>query len=137
MFRYIPFLKQRLNTYCRYKHTLDFSKVPKLIELDLEEQFVRGSGPGGQSVNKTANCVVLIHKPTGIVVKCHETRSLDQNRKKARALLVTRLDNLINQDDSIEAQQKRNDEKKRSEYEKKQQKLRDLKKEWKIRNNIK
>lgn len=44
---------------------IDRSRVPKLIEEDLEEAFVRGSGPGGQSVNKTANCVVLKHKPTG------------------------------------------------------------------------
>lgn len=50
----------------RLKHTLDFSKVPKILEADLDEQFVRGSGPGGQSVNKTANCVVLLHKPTGL-----------------------------------------------------------------------
>lgn len=44
-------------------------KFPDLHGDDLEEEFVRGSGPGGQSVNKTANCVVLKHKPTGIVVK--------------------------------------------------------------------
>lgn len=49
------------------KHTLDYSRVPKLKEEDLDEQFVRGSGPGGQAVNKTNNCVVLVHKPTGIV----------------------------------------------------------------------
>lgn len=53
----------------KYKHTIDYSKVPQLVEAELEEQFVRGSGPGGQSVNKTANCVVLTHLPTGIVLK--------------------------------------------------------------------
>ena len=41
----------------------------ELKEEELEETFVRGSGPGGQSVNQTANCVVLKHKPSGIVVK--------------------------------------------------------------------
>lgn len=41
----------------------------ELKEEDLEEDFVRGSGPGGQSVNQTANCVVLKHRPSGIVVK--------------------------------------------------------------------
>ena len=45
------------------------SPYPDLIDDDLEEQFVRGHGPGGQSVNKTSNCVVLKHKPTGIFVK--------------------------------------------------------------------
>lgn len=51
----------------RTKITIDYSRVPKIIEDELDEQFVRGSGPGGQAVNKTANCVVLKHKPTGIV----------------------------------------------------------------------
>ena len=44
-------------------------KFPELRPEDLEEEFVRGSGPGGQSVNKTSNCVVLKHIPTGTVVK--------------------------------------------------------------------
>lgn len=43
--------------------------LPVLNEDDLEEQFVRGSGPGGQATNKTSNCVVLKHTPSGIVVK--------------------------------------------------------------------
>lgn len=43
--------------------------LPVLHEDDLEEQFVRGSGPGGQATNKTSNCVVLKHIPSGIVVK--------------------------------------------------------------------
>lgn len=50
----------------RFKHTHPY---PPLVEDELEEQFVKGSGPGGQSVNKTSNCVVLKHLPTGIVVK--------------------------------------------------------------------
>lgn len=44
---------------------IDRSKIPVLNETDLEEQFVNGSGPGGQKLNKTHNCVVLKHKPTG------------------------------------------------------------------------
>lgn len=43
--------------------------LPVIKEDDLEEQFVRGSGPGGQATNKTSNCVVLRHIPSGIVVK--------------------------------------------------------------------
>lgn len=49
----------------------DMIDLPVLNEDDLEEQFVRGSGPGGQATNKTSNCVVLKHIPTGIVVKVH------------------------------------------------------------------
>ncbi|VEN36341.1 unnamed protein product [Callosobruchus maculatus] len=80
--------------------------VPRLLDKDVEETHVRGWGPGGQNVNKTANCVVLKHLPTGIVVKCHETRYLEQNRKRARANLITKLDNLINGEQSVEAQMK-------------------------------
>jgi protein subunit release factor B len=47
------------------KYTLDYSRVPKLNEEELDEQFIKGSGPGGQAVNKTNNCVLLLHKPTG------------------------------------------------------------------------
>jgi protein subunit release factor B len=52
----------------RCKHTIDYSRVPKLVESELEEQHVRGSGPGGQATNKTSNCVVLKHVPTGTCV---------------------------------------------------------------------
>uniref|UniRef100_H3DEH3 Mitochondrial translation release factor in rescue n=2 Tax=Tetraodon nigroviridis TaxID=99883 RepID=H3DEH3_TETNG len=65
---------------------------PVLNEDDLEEQFVRGSGPGGQATNKTSNCVVLKHIPSGIVVKCHQTRSVDINRKRARDIMREKLD---------------------------------------------
>lgn len=47
------------------KFDLDYSNYPKLNEDDLKEQFVRGSGPGGQAVNKAMNCVVLKHVPSG------------------------------------------------------------------------
>lgn len=85
--------------------------VPELKEDDIEESFVRGmgsmwvivwdcrcrqstcigSGPGGQSINKTENNVQLLHKPTGIRVSCQETRSLSQNRKLARRILLEKV----------------------------------------------
>ncbi|KAF7338423.1 hypothetical protein MVEN_02068100 [Mycena venus] len=70
--------------------------VPELREEDLEEAFVRGSGPGGQSVNKTENNVQLLHRPTGIRVTCHETRSLAMNRQIARRRLIEQLDKIQN-----------------------------------------
>jgi protein subunit release factor B len=60
-------------------------------EDDLEETFVRSSGPGGQKVNKTSSCVVLKHKPTGLVIKCMESRSRELNRFLARRRLVDRI----------------------------------------------
>ncbi|KAH0819677.1 hypothetical protein GEV33_003119 [Tenebrio molitor] len=111
-------------------------RVPKLVESELEEQHVRGSGPGGQATNKTSNCVVLKHVPTGVIVKCHETRSLDQNRKKAREHLVTRLDNLLNRDQSVEAQIKAIESRKKLVKDRKREKLNMLKVEWKKRENL-
>ncbi|QBZ64758.1 hypothetical protein PoMZ_06457 [Pyricularia oryzae] len=72
-------------------------------ETEIEESFLKGSGPGGQKINKTNSAVQLKHIPTGIVVKCQETRSRDQNRKIARQLLATRLDDLNNGDQSRSA----------------------------------
>jgi uncharacterized protein (UPF0248 family) len=66
--------------------------LPELREEELTETFVRGSGPGGQKVNKTSNRVVLVHEPTQLRVECQETRSLQQNRKLARKRLQLKLD---------------------------------------------
>ncbi len=65
-------------------------------ESDLEESFVRSSGPGGQKVNKSSSCVYLVHTPTGLSVKCQRERSQALNRFLARRLLL----------DKIEAQQR-------------------------------
>lgn len=80
-------------------------QLQPLDEDDLTEQFVRGSGSGGQKINKTANRVVLVHEPTQIRVECQETRSLAQNRKIARKRLAMKLDEYWNGSQS-KAQQK-------------------------------
>ncbi|GAA5965727.1 hypothetical protein JCM3765_003232 [Sporobolomyces pararoseus] len=67
-------------------------ELPELVEAELIESFVRGSGPGGQATNKTSNACSLIHVPTGIRVVCHETRSRETNRKLARRIMRERLD---------------------------------------------
>lgn len=59
---------------------------------DLDESFIRGSGSGGQKINKTSSTVRLRHVPTGIEVRCQEERSLAQNRYLARLELCTKLE---------------------------------------------
>ncbi|XP_076167833.1 mitochondrial translation release factor in rescue isoform X2 [Ptiloglossa arizonensis] len=115
----------------------DYSKVPKLNENDLEEQYVRGSGPGGQATNKTSNAVVLKHTPTGLVVKCHETRSLLQNRKIAREGMLIKLDNLVNGEDSLKKQEEQLKKQNAIKKKQKQKKLENLKKSFQERENVK
>ena len=63
-------------------------------ESDLEETFVRSGGHGGQNVNKTATCVMLLHRPSGLQVKCQTTRYQALNRFLARRLLADKIERL-------------------------------------------
>ena len=72
----------------------------KINDNEVSESFLRGTGPGGQKINKTSCAVQLKHLATGIVVKSQHTRSREQNRKFARLLLGERLDQLEKGDES-------------------------------------
>jgi peptide chain release factor len=63
-----------------------------LVEGDLLEKFVRGSGAGGQKINKTSSCVFLKHLPSGVCVKCQLDRSRELNRFLARRELCDQLE---------------------------------------------
>src|SRR5262245_19604947 len=63
-----------------------------LREEDLDESFVRSGGHGGQNVNKASTCVMLVHRPTGMQVKCQTTRHQGRNRLLARQLLLDKIE---------------------------------------------
>ncbi len=72
----------------------------KALELevfgeDIEEKMIRGSGAGGQKINKTASCVQLLHRPTGIIVKCQKHREQSKNRLSAYKLLILKIEDLV------------------------------------------
>lgn len=64
-------------------------------EEELTEHFIRGSGSGGQKINKTSSCVQLHHAPSGIEVKCQASRLQGSNRYFARRELCDRLEERI------------------------------------------
>lgn len=75
-----------------------YEKMAKAIGFnpqDVEEDFTRGGGHGGQKVNKSTNCVELFHKPTGMQVRYQHHTGLHRNRKEAWELLITKLEEHI------------------------------------------
>lgn len=118
--------------------------APTVLETDLEEKFIKGdfttvasdnvgSGPGGQKINKTSNCVQLRHIPTGMIIKCQETRSREENRRIARRILIRKLDVMENGEESLpEIKKWREIRKKKSREKKSRRKYRRLEEEKRI-----
>ena len=76
-----------------------------LNENDLEEHFTASGGPGGQKVNRTATCVYLRHRPTGLEIKMQEARSQALNRFYARRRMCTLIENATLGRESPEARE--------------------------------
>jgi protein subunit release factor B len=70
-------------------------KALGILESDLTESFILGSGSGGQKINKTASCVQLHHGPSGIDLRCQASRSREMNRFLARRELCDRIEERV------------------------------------------
>ncbi|MBI2524099.1 peptide chain release factor-like protein [Candidatus Peregrinibacteria bacterium] len=77
-----------------------------VLSEDIEETFTRGSGKGGQRRNKRSTCVMLRHIPTGISVRCDDERDQYQNRLRAYAHLLEKIQTLVEERNAAEAQEK-------------------------------
>ena len=80
-------------------------KALDILEADITEKFIIGSGRGGQKIHKTASTVYLKHLPTGLEVKCQESRSREDNRYFARERLYEKLHALFS-DEKTKTQKK-------------------------------
>jgi protein subunit release factor B len=74
-----------------------FAKAAELgiRQEDIDEHFIRGSGKGGQKINKTSSCVLLRHVPTGIEVRCQKHREQSKNRLSAYKLLILKIEEKV------------------------------------------
>ncbi|MFH1619430.1 MAG: peptide chain release factor-like protein [bacterium] len=72
----------------------------KIDISEIEERFVRGSGKGGQKINKTSNCVVLRYPPMNLSIRCQRERKRSLNRFLALRELVDRVEMAISPETS-------------------------------------
>ncbi len=75
-----------------------------LRPVDFKERFTHAQGPGGQNVNKVASCVVIVHLPTGLRVKCQEHRTQLANRRAAWLQILCLIEKRKKQKERIERQ---------------------------------
>lgn len=87
-------------------HILEIAQSLGIKPEDIDENFIRGGGHGGQKINKTASCVQLYHRPTGTEIRCQEFREQHKNRIRAYEHLILRIEEQVKGMQSKLAQEK-------------------------------
>ena len=88
----------------KWNRLIDLMSKLHIQESDLLEKFILGSGKGGQKLQKTASTVYIKHIPTGIEIKCQESRSQEDNRYFARARLCEKIHSIVSEEKTKEQQ---------------------------------
>jgi len=106
-----------------------------ILEQDIIEKFIHGGGKGGQKINKSASCVYLKHRPTGIEVKCQAERSQLLNRFLARRILAGKIERqrLGEESEEIQRIEKIRRQKRKRSRKAKMKMLQDKKKRAKVK----
>jgi peptide chain release factor 1 len=102
----------RIHTSTASVVVLPLRKKPtiEISPSDIDMEFSRSGGAGGQNVNKVETAVRLIHKPTGIDVRSQSERSQLKNREKAMAILVAKLESLHEEEEAKKHASERKDQ---------------------------
>jgi peptide chain release factor 1 len=92
----------RIHTSTASVAVLPMRKKPsiEISESDIDMEFSRSGGAGGQNVNKVETAVRLVHRPTGIDVRSQSERSQLKNREKAMSLLIAKLETLHEEEEA-------------------------------------
>ncbi|KTC80226.1 peptide chain release factor [Legionella cherrii] len=89
----------------KWEKLAEFMAKLHINESELIEKFIIGSGKGGQKLHKTASTVYLKHTPSGLEIKCQDSRSREDNRYFARIRLCEKLHSILS-DEKTKEQQK-------------------------------
>lgn len=89
----------------KWEKLAEFMVKLHINESELIEKFIIGSGKGGQKLHKTASTVYVKHTPSGLEIKCQDSRSREDNRYFARIRLCEKLHSILS-DEKTKEQQK-------------------------------
>lgn len=92
----------RIHTSTASVAVLPMRKKPtiEINQGDIDMEFSRSGGAGGQNVNKVETAVRLVHRPTGVDVRCESERSQLKNREKAMAMLTAKLESMHEEEEA-------------------------------------
>lgn len=103
--RVCPYKRTEMIKKDKWEKLIEWMQKLSVIEADLTEKFILGRGRGGQKLQKTSSTVYLKHEPSGLAIKCQESRSQEDNRYFARLWLCEKIHSLSHNEKTKAQQQ--------------------------------